>query len=71
MLKQILTTTQIVSSVALIILVLMQARGTGLGRTGAGGGSSFTRRGLEKMIFRLTFVVVTLFLAVSLSLLFV
>ena len=71
MLKQILTTSQIGFSIALIILILMQARGTGLGRTGAGGGASFTRRGLEMLIFRLTFIVTALFLIVSIGLLFV
>ena len=70
MLKQILTTTQIVASITLIILILMQARGTGFGRTGTGSGASFSRRGLEKMIFRLTFVTVALFLIVSFALLF-
>lgn len=71
MLKQILTTTQLVASVSLIVLILMQARGTGFGRSGSGSGAAFTRRGLEKMVFRLTFAVVSLFLIVSLALLFV
>ena len=72
MIKQILTTSQIAFSIALIILILMQARGTGLGRTfGGGGGTSFTRRGLEKLLFKATFVFVILFLVISvLSLLY-
>ena len=50
----------------LIILVLMQAKGTGLGRTfGSGGGTSFSRRGLEKLIFKGTFVVAGVFLIIS------
>lgn len=64
--KQILTIIQIIVSVSLILLILIQAKGTGLGRTfGGGGGTSFSRRGLEKLIFRLTFVLVALFLLIS------
>lgn len=63
--KQVLTIVQIVVSIALIGLVLIQARGTGFGRSSGIGGASFTRRGLEKLVFRLTFVVVFLFIAIS------
>lgn len=62
---QFLTVAQIVISVALIVLILIQARGTGFGRSGAYGGSSFTRRGLEKLVFKLTFVTAFLFVAIS------
>jgi len=45
----------------------MQAKGTGLGRSFGGGGNvSFTRRGLEKVIFKITFVFSALFIASSL-----
>ena len=68
--KNILTIAQIIISVSLIVLILMQARGTGLGRTfGGGSGASFSRRGLEKLLFRLTFIVVGLFLIISILLL--
>jgi preprotein translocase subunit SecG len=64
--RQVLTVVQIVISVSLISVILIQARGTGLGRTfGGGGGTSFSRRGLEKLIFKFTFVLVSLFLAIS------
>lgn len=64
--KLILTIIQIVISLFLIGLILIQAKGTGLGRTfGAGGGTSFSRRGLEKLIFRLTFVVVGVFIIIQ------
>lgn len=63
---QVITIIQIVISIALIFLILIQAKGTGLGRTfGSGGGTSFSRRGLEKLIFKLTFILVGLFLAIS------
>ena len=64
--RQTLTIIQIVISLVLIGLILIQARGTGFGRSsGFGGSSSFTRRGLEKLIFRLTFVVAGVFLVVA------
>ena len=64
--KQVLTVVQIVVSLGLIGLILIQAKGTGLGRTfGSGGGTSFSRRGLEKFLFRATFVFVAIFILVS------
>ncbi|MCX6705088.1 MAG: preprotein translocase subunit SecG [Candidatus Woesebacteria bacterium] len=61
--RQVLTIIQIVVSILLIGLILIQARGTGFGRSASfGGGNSFSRRGLEKLIFRLTFIVVAIFL---------
>ena len=60
--KQALTVIQIVVSLLLIGLILIQARGTGFGR---GGNTSFTRRGLEKLIFKLTFFTALIFLVVS------
>jgi len=64
--KQLLIVFQIISSVSLIALILIQARGTGFGRSGGFGGStSFSRRGLEKLIFRLTFVLAFVFILVS------
>lgn len=64
--KQALTIIQIVVSLGVIGLILIQAKGTGLGRTfGSGGGTSFSRRGLEKLVFKLTFVFVSIFIIVS------
>ena len=57
---------QIFSAASLIFLILIQAKGTGLGSTfGGGQGTSFTRRGLEKVLFKLTFVIAIIFIAVS------
>jgi preprotein translocase subunit SecG len=64
--KEFLIVIQILASIALVILILMQAKGTGFGRSWGSGGSSFTRRGLEKLVFKLTFVVSAIFLLVSL-----
>jgi protein translocase SecG subunit len=64
--KQFLTIAQMIVSVGLIALILIQARGTGFGRSGGFGGStSFSRRGLEKLIFRMTFVFALIFIVIS------
>lgn len=61
-----LNVVQIIVSLALILVVLLQARGSGFG--GALGGSSTffrTRRGAEKSLFQLTIVLVIVFILVS------
>jgi preprotein translocase subunit SecG len=61
-----LNLAQIVVSVALIFVILLQARGSGFG--GALGGSSTfyrTRRGAEKTLFQLTIVLVIIFILMS------
>jgi protein translocase SecG subunit len=64
--KEALYIAQILISVILVSLILMQARGTGFGRSSVlGGSTSFSRRGLEKLVFRATFVFAFLFLAAS------
>ena len=58
----------IIIVVLLIGAILLQAQGSGLGSTWAGGGESFhTRRGVEKIVFRATIVLIFLFLVVSLA----
>lgn len=59
---------QILVSIVLIVVVLLQAKGAGFGTGLVGGGpsSSFrTRRGLEKTLFQATIVLVIVFLAMS------
>ncbi len=65
--KEVIYTIQIILSIALVGLVLIQNKGTGLGST-FGGEMGFyrTRRGVERMIFYLTIVVSFLFLLTSL-----
>ncbi len=67
MLKNILVISQIVLSSLLIVQILIQARGTGIGRSFGGGNTSFTRRGMEKIVFRSTFVVTSLFILISIA----
>ena len=61
---------QIVLSVALTISVLFQVKGGGLGGIfGQPDAVYRTRRGVEKTLFRLTLLLVILFVAVSLLML--
>lgn len=63
--QNILLISQILLSAALIVLILVQGRGTGISRAFGGGGASFTRRGLEKVVFKTTFILSALFILVS------
>jgi preprotein translocase subunit SecG len=57
----------IVISFVLIALVLLQAKGSGLGSIfGGDGGVYKTRRGMEKTLFNMTVAFATLFLVISL-----
>lgn len=61
---------QIIVSILLIIAVLLQVKGNGFGRVWGGmGGGSFSKRGLEGLVFKGTFVLVFLFLTISLLIL--
>ena len=61
-----LNIAQILLSVALIVIVLFQVRGGGLGGIfGQQSGVYRTRRGVEKVLFRLTIVFISTFLAIS------
>lgn len=64
-----ITIAEIIVSIVLIILVLLQERSSGLsGVFGGGGDASYqTRRGLEKSIFWATIVFAILFAALAIS----
>lgn len=58
---------QSVISVALVVLILLQQRGTALGSAFGGGGESYsTRRGAQKNIFWITVILCVIFLGLSL-----
>lgn len=58
---------QMVLSVALVLAVLLQVRGGGLGGIFGQADTVYrTRRGLEKTLFQLTVVLVVLFIIVAL-----
>jgi len=57
---------QILIAILLIVAVLIQARGAGLGEAWGGSSEFFTsRRGMEKIIFLATIVLAALFLLSS------
>lgn len=61
--KEVVQIIQSISALLLIIFVLLQVRGTGFGRSA--NSSSFTRRGIENLVFKSTFVVTAIFLIMS------
>jgi preprotein translocase subunit SecG len=67
-----LNLAQILVSVALSIVLLLQAKGSGFG-AGLGGSTSMfrTRRGIEKTLFQLTIVLAVVFVFISLGSVFV
>ena len=71
MIYQISVYGQIVIAILLIILILLQARGTGLSVTFGGQGDVWrSRRGIEKTIFIGTIILSILFLGTTIALLF-
>lgn len=62
--QNILLIIQILTAVVLTIVILVQVKGVGFGRVW-GGQASFARRGLEKLVFRLTFVISFVFILTS------
>jgi len=69
--QQYLPIFQIVVSVVLVVLILLQQRGTALGSAfGQEGGFYATRRGIQKKIYWATIVCGVLFIILSLVNLF-
>ena len=62
----------IVTAIALILSVILQSKGAGLGGlTGADTGSVFTaRRGIERTLFWITIILSVLFFALAITLIF-
>lgn len=64
--KNTLIIIQALTAVFIILAILVQSKGTGLSKSWGGGNlKSFTRRGLEKIIFKSTFVVLAIFILSS------
>lgn len=58
---------QAIIGVLIVVLILLQERSTGLSSIfGGEGGFYQTRRGIEKIIFRGTIVLIFIFIAISL-----
>lgn len=65
--KEFILVVNIVVSIAIVALILLQGKGAGLGSAWGGGGEMFqTRRGLEKVTLRLTIVLIVVFFVLSL-----
>ncbi|MFA5023875.1 MAG: preprotein translocase subunit SecG [Patescibacteria group bacterium] len=63
---------QIIVAVLLMVAILMQNRGAGLGGVfGGTGGVYLTKRGLEKKLFIATIVLAVIFILLSLTVFFV
>jgi protein translocase SecG subunit len=70
--RSFLSITQIIFSLLLILLILIQNKGTGLSEVFGGSGSFYTsKRGIEKYLFLATIVTAILFFANSLAFIFV
>ncbi len=65
--KTVLLIINIILSILIITLILIQGKGAGLGSAWGGGGEFYqTRRGIEKVTLQLTVVLIALFFLVSL-----
>lgn len=70
--RQFLTIFQVVVSVLLVGIILMQEKGVGLSATFGGGGEFFkSKRGIDKVLFVGTVVLSALFILTSLAFIFV
>ena len=59
---------QIIVSIALIVAILLQARGTGLSSTFGGDSAVYSsRRGVERRLWQFTIALLVLFIAFSLA----
>lgn len=70
--RSLLVATTIISSILLVLVILLQNQGSGLG-TAFGGDSGFyrTKRGAERVLFILTIVLAVVFVASLVGLLLV
>ena len=70
--KIFLLVLNILLSVFIVVFILIQGKGAGLGSAWGGGGEMFqTRRGMEKVILWMTTIFIVVFFAISLINLFV
>ena len=66
-----LNIAEIITAVVLILVVLVQVRGSGAGLFGSAEGSFRTRRGVEKTLFQFTIVLGVVFVLLSMVSVFV
>jgi len=64
--KNILLIINVILSVLIVGLILLQGKGAGLGSAWGGGGEFFqTRRGIEKFTLRITVILIIIFFIIS------
>lgn len=56
---------QAIVSIFLALAILLQVKGTGFGRVWGGLSTSSSKRGIESLVFKLTFVLAFLFILIS------
>ncbi len=72
MVHTILTIINLVSAVLLIVAILLQQKGAGMGAAFGGSGSVYTtRRGLDRTLFQATIVLSVVFFATAIAFLLV
>jgi protein translocase SecG subunit len=66
--SQYLAIAQLILSIAIVALILIQNKGAGLSSTFGGGNEVYlTKRGIEKWVIRATVVLITLFVIVRMT----
>ena len=66
--KPVLLIINIILSIAIVALIVLQGKGAGLGSAWGGGGEMFqSRRGIEKFTLNLTYVLTFLFFLLSVT----
>lgn len=66
--KETLLIINIVLSIAIVALILLQGKGAGLGSAWGGGGEMYqSRRGVEKITMNLTYICIILFFILSIA----
>lgn len=59
---------QSIIAILIVVAILMQSQGGGLGTWGGGGGETYhTKRGVEKVIFNATIILIALFALISIA----
>jgi len=67
MLLQALAIPQLISATLLILVILLQQKGSGLGAAFGGSGNIYsTKRGIDAVLFKATIVIAIIFFALSL-----
>ncbi len=57
---------QLITSIFLIVIIIIQVRGQSINIFGGGGDNFRTRRGFEKILFQLTIIVSVIFVSLGL-----